>query len=210
MSTPFARVPFSGYPFKRTFDLVVGTLLFIVMLPIMLAVGLLILCLDGRPIIFQQVRTGHLDKSFVIYKFRSMEIVNGELTHVYTWNGNVPEDFVYKIPSNQKLTKIGAFLRKYSLDELPQLINVLKGDMSLVGPRPEIPNISRFYDDEQKKRLWVKPGLTGLAQIQGRSNINHGMKIEYDLQYVEHCCFSLDMWILCKTVLKVFTGKGAY
>jgi lipopolysaccharide/colanic/teichoic acid biosynthesis glycosyltransferase len=101
-------------------------------------------------------------------------------------------------------------LRKWSLDELPQIINVLKGEMSLVGPRPEVPDITSFYNADQSRRLYLKPGITGLAQINGRSDISHGQKVEYDIDYVENCSFVLDIKILIRTIRVVFNGEGAY
>ncbi|HFH7731101.1 TPA: sugar transferase, partial [Streptococcus agalactiae] len=138
-----------------------------------------------------------------------MERCDDSKVHQYKWDGQVPEDFVFKTPDSLQVTKLGAILRKYSLDELPQIINVIKGDMSLVGPRPEIRNITKFYNETQKQRLLVKPGITGYAQIQGRSDINYGMKIKYDLYYVNHISFLFDFKIICKTILQVLRGKGA-
>lgn len=108
------------------------------------------------------------------------------------------------------MTGIGKLLRKLSLDELPQIINVLKGEMSLVGPRPEVPEITAYYNVEQAKRLNMKPGITGLAQINGRSNIPHGRKINYDIDYVENCSLLLDIKILIRTIRVVFSREGAY
>lgn len=122
----------------------------------------------------------------------------------------MPDDFQFKGGTDSAVTPIGKILRKYSLDELPQLFNVLHGTMSLVGPRPEIPQITEFYDESQAKRLLVKPGLTGYAQVNGRSEINHGQKIKLDRYYVENCSLWLDIRIIFATILYVLKGKGAF
>jgi len=195
---------------KRTLDMIMGVVLFILFFPIMLVVGTLILIFNKRPILFLQQRTGQFNQKFTIIKFRTMEKCDDSKIHQYKWDGQVPEDFVFKTPDSLQVTKLGAILRKYSLDELPQIINVIKGDMSFVGPRPEILNITKFYNEVQKRRLLVKPGITGYAQVRGRSDINYGMKIKYDLYYVNHVSFFFDFKIICKTILQVLRGKGAY
>lgn len=195
---------------KRMLDIFIGFILLVLFFPIMLLVGILILIKDGRPVLFFQRRTGQFNQEFTIIKFRTMKGGGDGKAHHYEWNGGVPQEFVFRTPESLQVTKLGAVLRKCSLDELPQLINVIKGDMSLVGPRPEIPNITRLYDKVQQQRLLVKPGITGYAQVHGRSDITHGLKINYDLYYVEHISFLLDLKIICKTVTQVFLGKGAY
>lgn len=122
----------------------------------------------------------------------------------------IPDDYYFKTEQDTRITKVGAILRKLSIDEIPQLLNVLKGDMSIVGPRPEVPTITNAYNSLQARRLEVKPGLTGLAQINGRSNISHGQKISYDIEYVDHYSFWLDVQILLKTIYVVVTRTGAY
>jgi len=130
--------------------------------------------------------------------------------HFDHWKEGVPEDFIFKTAYDHKVTRIGKILRKYSIDELPQFFNVLEGSMSLIGPRPEIVEITNCYDSNQSQRLLVKPGITGYAQINGRSLINHGKKIELDRYYVQHCSFTLDIKILLLTVFLVLRGKGAF
>jgi len=150
-----------------------------------------------------------------MYKFRSMKnkqvAVPSNSHNDYNWKNGVPDDFVFKTSSedNPNITKIGNFIRKYSLDELPQFINVLKGDMSIVGPRPEIIAISRCYNQHQKRRLDVKPGITGWAQANGRSDMDHGKKIEHDLYYVDNFSLWLDVKVFFKTVVQVVGGKGS-
>jgi len=200
---------------KRLIDFFIALPLTIILLPVMILLALLIYKEDGRPAIFSQTRTGMANKPFTIYKFRTMEVNNESAkdssSAKYNFNGDkVPDDFVFKSSSSSRVTKVGEFLRKTSLDELPQLFNVLIGDMSLVGPRPEIPEITEQYNSRQKIRLSVRPGITGLAQVNGRSDINHGEKIEYDLEYVRNRSLWLDFKILVRTVVNAVKGEGAY
>lgn len=139
-----------------------------------------------------------------------IQTTNNSAIHKYDWKKGVPDDFIFKSGFESRVTPFGKFLRKYSLDELPQLINVLLGNMSMVGPRPEIPEITSHYNFHQMKRLQVKPGITGYAQVNGRSEITHGQKIEYDLYYIQNQSFLLDMKILLATVKQVVKGKGAF
>lgn len=195
---------------KRTFDLVVSVVLLLLLFPILLVFSILLLVFSGRPIFFKQVRVGRHNQPFVIWKFRTMETIKGkDDVHQYDWTGEVPNNFVFKTPSSQKITNIGKIYRKLSIDELPQLLNVIKGDMSLVGPRPEIPEITKFYDEHQIRRLNVKPGITGHAQVNGRSIMSHGEKIEYDLHYVRHQSLAFDLKIIWRTIGQVIRGKGA-
>ncbi len=138
------------------------------------------------------------------------KIKKNSVKTTYVWTEGVPDDFLFKSSHNIEITKIGAILRKTSLDELPQLFNVLKGEMSLIGPRPEIPEITEHYSEKQMNRLYAKPGLTGWAQVNGRSDSCHGQKIDHDLYYVENCSFRLDMKILILTIVMICNGKGAY
>lgn len=130
--------------------------------------------------------------------------------HKYEWKEGVPDSFLFKTAGDVTITSIGKILRKCSLDELPQLLNVLRGDMSIVGPRPEIPAITDLYNGHQAKRLLIKPGITGYAQINGRSEISHGKKIEYDLYYIKNFSLLLDIKIIAATIVFVIRGKGAY
>lgn len=196
---------------KRIFDMTLSMILFICCLPLFMTLPILILIFSGRPIFFRQIRTGVNGKPFLIWKFRTMhQTTNEKERHCVEWQNGVPDEFVFKEEHDSAVTPIGRILRKYSLDELPQLLNVMTGEMSLVGPRPEIPVITDQYNSYQKKRLLVKPGITGYAQVNGRSEINHGKKIEFDLYYVENSTFLLDLKIILMTILYVFTGKGAY
>ena len=170
---------------------------------------------DGTPVFFKQKRSGINGTVFNMYKFRSMKNkqikIDSENREYDHWIGGVPDDFVFKTASinNPNITSVGQFIRKYSLDELPQFINVLKGEMSIVGPRPEILVITEYYNEEQFARLQVKPGITGWAQVNGRSDMNHGEKIKYDLFYVRHYSLWLDVKIFFMTIGQVFSGKGS-
>jgi lipopolysaccharide/colanic/teichoic acid biosynthesis glycosyltransferase len=199
---------------KRTFDIFGSLAILICISPILTILALMIVVRDGRPVLFKQVRVGIGGARFQILKFRSMIPVEKQKPSVYaddSWKTGVPDDFVFKSSGvNPNITPNGIFLRKYSLDELPQFFNVLGGSMSLVGPRPEIPAIADYYNTKQRRRLDVKPGITGWAQVNGRSDMNNGRKMELDAYYVEHQSLWLDITILLKTFLQAVTGRGAF
>ncbi|QOV11678.1 sugar transferase [Viridibacillus arvi] len=195
---------------KRLLDIFISSVILPIVVLFMLIIAISLLIVSGRPIFFTQERTGLNYSNFQIWKFRTMRINQIQKSKVNDWVGGVPEQFVFKNSQDTRMTGIGKLLRKLSLDELPQIINVLKGEMSLVGPRPEVPEITAYYNLEQSKRLYMKPGITGLAQINGRSNIPHGRKINYDIDYVENCSFLLDIKILMRTISVVFSREGAY
>lgn len=196
---------------KRIFDVVVSLFLLLCLGPFLILFSIAILLFSGRPILFKQERTGKHNKPFMIWKFRTMEpSCDSKKNHSYYWENGVPNDFIFKTPSTQRITRIGKIYRKLSIDELPQLINVLRGDMSLVGPRPEITEITQLYSRYQSMRLRVKPGITGYAQVNGRSINSHGMKIEFDHFYIDNCSFTFDMKIIAKTIGLVIKGKGAW
>ena len=179
---------------KRFFDLLVSlSFLLILSLPIIIVVILVRIKL-GSPIIFKQMRPGLYGKAFYLYKFRTM-------TDARDSKGELLADQV-------RLTSFGKFLRKYSLDELPQLINVVKGDLSLVGPRPLLMEYLPLYSNEQVKRHHVKPGITGWAQVNGRNAITWEKKFALDVWYVNNQSFLIDMKILFLTVIKVFKSEG--
>ncbi len=175
---------------KRLLDLCISVPLCIVLSPIMGIIALLVAVKLGRPVLFTQNRPGYKEKIFKMYKFRSMtdeRDSKGEL-----------------LPDEVRLTSFGKCLRSSSLDELPELFNILKGDMSLVGPRPLLVQYLPLYNKSQRRRHNVKPGITGLAQINGRNSISWEEKFEYDVQYVETLSFRNDIDILFKTIFKVF------
>lgn len=201
------------FAMKRIFDIIFSLFALILLSPVFLLLAVWIMLDDGLPIFFKQKRSGHHDTVFELYKFRSMknkQVAVASNSHdQYDWEDGVPDDFIFKMTEeeNPNITKVGRFIRKYSLDELPQFINVLKGEMSIIGPRPEILAISKFYNEEQKERLLIKPGITGWAQVNGRSNMDHGEKIRHDLYYVYHFNLWLDIKILFKTIFQVVRGK---
>lgn len=178
---------------KRIFDVFASSLGLIVTAPIFIIGSLLILINIGKPIIFKQTRPGKDEKPFNIYKFRSM-------TNKVDENGIL-------LPDHMRLTKTGEFIRKTSIDELPQLINVLKGDLSIVGPRPLLMEYLPLYSIEQRKRHQVKPGITGWAQVNGRNAISWDDKFKLDVWYVENQSFVLDMYIIFLTVKNVLQRK---
>ncbi len=184
--------------YKRVFDIGTSLLAIAVLSPVF-AVIIAAIKLSGRgPAIFRQERAGKNDKPFIFYKFRTMK------TDVDPF-GSSP-----KTGDDPRLTRVGKFLREYSLDELPQLFNILKGDMSIIGPRPLYVSQVAEWDERQKKRLLVKPGLTGLAQISGRGQLTREEKLELDVKYVETAGFLTDIKIILATIAQVFRRKNIY
>lgn len=179
---------------KRIFDLCLTVPAFIVLSPVMGVTAFLVAVKLGRPVLFTQQRPGYQEKIFKMYKFRSMTDARDE-------HGEL-------LPDEVRLTPFGEKLRSTSLDELPELLNILKGDMSLVGPRPLLVQYLPLYNKRQHRRHEVKPGITGLAQINGRNSISWEEKFEYDVQYVEHLSFREDIRILFETVFTVFRREG--
>lgn len=178
---------------KRLLDIITSLLVLIMTLPITLVTMILISKKLGKPVFFKQMRPGKNEKPFDIYKFRTMT------TEV--------DDKGQLLPDEQRMTKLGSKIRNSSIDELPQLINVLKGDLSLVGPRPLLMEYLPLYNEEQRKRHNVKPGITGWAQINGRNAITWEQKFKLDVWYAENQSFKLDMYILYKTFENVLKKK---
>jgi len=179
---------------KRILDVVFSIILIIVLSPLFAAISILVLVKLGSPVIFRHDRPGKQERIFTLYKYRTMidsKSIDGK-----------------KLPDEERLTKFGERLRRTSLDELPELINILKGDMSFVGPRPLLVEYLRRYNEDQAKRHHVRPGLTGLAQINGRNAITWEQKFDYDCQYVNKVSFGLDLSILIKTIPSVLAKKG--
>jgi len=179
---------------KRLFDLALSIPAFFLLSFLMLIIAVLVRLKIGSPVLFRQVRPGLHGKPFTIYKFRTMTDKRDE-------DGNL-------LPDGKRLTRLGRFLRKTSLDELPELFNVLKGDMSIVGPRPLLMQYLDRYTPEQARRHEMKPGITGWAQVNGRNNTPFSKRLEADVWYVNHRSFLLDMKILLITFLKVLKGEG--
>lgn len=183
---------------KRVFDIVFSLSVTAVLLPVFIVIWIAIRISSKGPAIFKQERAGKNSKPFIFYKFRTMKL-NAE-----------PYGSSPKSGDDPRLTKIGKLLREYSLDELPQLFNVLKGDMSIIGPRPLYVSQIAEWDERQKKRLFVKPGLTGLAQIKGRGELTREEKLELDVEYVETAGFLTDIKIILATIAQVFGRKNIY
>jgi len=175
---------------KRTFDFLFSFILIIIFLIPMILVSVLILVTLGRPIVFKQERPGLKGKTFFIYKFRTM-------TNETDPEGNL-------LPNEMRMTRSGKLIRKLSLDELPQLFNVIKGEMSFVGPRPLLVEYLPLYNDEQARRHEVRPGITGWAQVNGRNNISWEKRFELDVWYVNNQSLWLDLKIVLLTIMKVF------
>lgn len=194
---------------KRALDMVVSLLMLIVLSPLMLTVAAIIRLTSPGPVLFAQDRLGMNKRKFKVLKFRSM-VVDAEARKKDLAALNEKDGPVFKIKNDPRVTPIGRFIRKTSIDELPQLINVLKGEMSLVGPRPPLPTEVDQYDWLYRRRLSIKPGITCLWQIGGRSNISFAQWMEMDREYIENWSIWLDLKILVKTIPVVLFGRGAY
>ncbi|MCO7124177.1 sugar transferase [Sporolactobacillus shoreicorticis] len=200
-----------GYLFmKRLLD-IFGALVGLVLLsPVFLIVSLAIKFEDPHGnVIFKQIRVGKNGQNFYIYKFRSM-VTNAEQLLDELLDENETTGAMFKMKKDPRVTKIGHFIRKTSIDELPQFINVLKGNMSLVGPRPPLPREVDEYSDYDMQRLLVTPGCTGLWQISGRSNVGFDKMVEYDLEYIRKRSVIQDLKIIIMTIVQLFWSKGAY
>lgn len=211
---PYMRIvktPMRGVPLllKRLFDVVVSLSGLLFISPVLLATTAAIKLDSPGPVIFKQKRVGKNGNLFDFYKFRSM-VVNAEELRAELAAANEADGPVFKIREDPRMTRVGRFIRKYSIDELPQLLNVIKGDMSLVGPRPPLPNEVEEYGNIEWRRLEVVPGITGLWQVSGRSEISFKKWMELDVYYIEHWSFWLDLKILLQTIPVVLLGKGAY
>lgn len=195
---------------KRIMD-VIGVLLGLMILsPLLIIVALAIVIEDGRPFLFSQKRVGLNGRIFSFYKFRSM-YKDAEKRKQDLMDSNESRDgVIFKVKHDPRVTKVGRIIRRLSIDELPQLFNVLKGDLALVGPRPPLPDEVAQYSLEERKRLHVKPGLTCFWQIQGRSEIPFKDQVRLDLQYIHSQSIAMDLWIIIKTIPAVLSGKGAY
>lgn len=194
---------------KRFFDLIVATITLFFAWPFMLLVAIAIKLESPGPIIFRQLRVGKHSEPFHCYKFRSMSL-DAEARKAELMALNEADEVVFKIKDDPRVTRVGYFIRKFSLDELPQIFNVMKGEMSLVGPRPPVPVEVEHYQFEQLQRLSVTPGITGLQQVSGRSDLEFKRWVELDLQYIAEQSLLKDVEILLRTIPAVLFGKGAY
>jgi lipopolysaccharide/colanic/teichoic acid biosynthesis glycosyltransferase len=197
------------FAIKRLMDIILSMFGIIILLPIYLIIIIAIKLDSQGATLFKQVRVGKNGKNFTIFKFRTM-IVQAEGKRELDIDPNDLENFVFQSKSDIRVTKVGNFLRSSSLDEIPQLFNVLFGQMSLVGPRPEIPEVVKYYPSSYQQRLLVLPGITGLAQISGRGEIELGKTVSFDLDYIANFSVMLDIKILFLTVISVFKKEGAY
>lgn len=179
---------------KRCFDLLIAALA-LILLALPLAITALVIRLTlGAPVLYRQTRPGLHEKPFILIKFRTMS------------NHRDPDGHL--LPDSERITRVGSFLRKASLDELPALMNVVRGDLSIVGPRPLLTRYAPFYTDRERLRFCVKPGITGLAQVTGRNTLPWNERLALDVEYVENWSLYLDLKILCQTIGMVLTGTG--
>ena len=197
---------------KRALDVAVALVLLVALLPLFALIGLAVLLDSGGPILYRGERVGRFGRPFVALKFRSMR-PNADVTVHMDFVRSLLRDgancAVYKVPGDRRVTRVGAFLRRTSLDELPQIWNVLRGDMSLVGPRPDVAYAVAEYDDWMHRRLVVKPGITGLWQVSGRSRLSLIDMYRLDLSYAANASLGLDLSILMRTVPVVLGRDGA-
>jgi exopolysaccharide biosynthesis polyprenyl glycosylphosphotransferase len=194
---------------KRTFDFSLASLAIIVSSPLWLIIAAAIKLDSPGPVFFRQIRVGRGGEPFTFYKFRSMR-VNAEQELAALLDQNEADGPIFKIKNDPRRTRVGQFLRQTSLDELPQLINVVRGEMSLVGPRPPIPAEVEQYQEWQRKRLDIQPGMSGLWQVSGRSELTFDEMVMLDIYYGENWSMALDLQILLRTVPQLFFGDGAY
>lgn len=212
--------PIRIYASKRLLDIVAASIALLIAAPLAAVVSVLIKLSSPGPVLFRQMRVGRGGKQFMFYKFRSMRINNDDSEHreyiKLFIEGNeeeikkrYPGKKIYKLAGDDRITFIGKFLRRTSLDELPQLLNVLKGEMSMVGPRPHLPYEVELYKDWHRRRLKGIPGITGWWQIHGRSHVPFEKAVEMDIWYLEHQSLLLDIRIMCRTITKAIVGRGA-
>jgi exopolysaccharide biosynthesis polyprenyl glycosylphosphotransferase len=194
---------------KGVFDKTIAASALVLLAPLFAAMALTIWLADRGPVFFRQTRVGKNGRTFTLYKLRTM-VVDAERWKPLLATRNEADDVLFKIRRDPRVTRPGTWLRRWSLDELPQLLNVLRGNMSLVGPRPALPQEAARYGDLMRRRLAVTPGLTGLWQVSGRSDLPWEEAVRLDLRYVENWSFALDLQILWKTGSAVIRGSGAY
>jgi lipopolysaccharide/colanic/teichoic acid biosynthesis glycosyltransferase len=202
---------------RRAFDLLGAGVLLILASPLLLGIAVAVWTTSRGPALFRQDRLGRGERTFRIYKFRTMRADNSDAIHreyvTNMLNGNATlqgeENAAYKLADDPRVTKVGGVLRKTSLDELPQLLNVVRGNMSLIGPRPVLPWEAELFDPRYHARFAVKPGMTGLWQVSGRSTLTMNEALELDVEYVERRTFRLDLSILFRTIPALLDGGGA-
>lgn len=200
----------SAYFIKRCVDIVGSLVILILLSPVFLVTAVWLKLDSPGPLIYRQVRVGLNGRHFNFYKFRSMYVDADQRRIALEQQNESKDGVIFKMKDDPRITRCGRFIRKYSIDELPQLINVLLGDMSLVGPRPPLPKEVDLYTLDDRKRLQVLPGITCLWQISGRSDIPFHQQVLLDKEYIKSQSFWKDVLILLKTIPAVFTGRGAY
>lgn len=196
--------------FKRGGDMVISLIAIVLLLPVFFVVAICILIEDGFPIIFTQKRVGLDGREFMMLKFRTMCRGAEKMKPALEKHNESSDGITFKIKEDPRLLRCGRFFRRFSFDELPQFINVLKGDLSIVGPRPPLPEEVKLYSLSDRKRLHVKPGLTCLWQISGRADIPFGDQVSLDMQYIQSQGLAKDLVIILKTIPAVLFGRGAY
>ncbi len=194
---------------KRALDIAVSLTVLMLLLPLFVAIGVAVWIEDGGPVFFAQTRVGRYGRHFRMYKVRSMCLDAEQRLRDLLARNQHQQGVTFKIKDDPRITRVGKWLRKFSLDELPQLFNVLKGDMSLVGPRPPVPREVALYSAADRRRLAIKPGITCIWQISGRSEIDFSGQVQLDVNYIEGQSFWTDLKILVQTVPAVLSGKGA-
>lgn len=194
---------------KRIFDIVLSAIGLVVLSPVMVAIAYKIKKEDGGPVFYKQERISKNGSRFKMYKFRSM-VPNADQLLGKLRNKNEVEGAMFKIKHDPRITKVGHYIREHSLDELPQLVNVLKGDMSLVGPRPPLPSEVEQYTDYDKQRLYVVPGCTGLWQATSRNEVGFDGMVKLDLEYIQRANMFYDFLIICKTIFVIFKPNSSY
>ncbi|MDO4685801.1 MAG: sugar transferase, partial [Corynebacterium sp.] len=194
---------------KRTFDVVFSTITLMLVSPIMIATALAIKLEDGGPVFYKSERIGKKGEPYYVWKFRSMCLdAEDKIKDLIEANGG--QSLLFKMKDDPRVTRVGKFIRKYSIDELPQFFNTLQGTMSVVGPRPQVQREVDEYDSDMYMRLEVPPGITGLWQVNGRSNLSPQLAQALDLYYVDNWSFLLDIRIICATLKAVLKSEGAY
>jgi lipopolysaccharide/colanic/teichoic acid biosynthesis glycosyltransferase len=212
--------PIKAYKLKRSFDIVAAAIGLVLCAPFAAIIAVFIKLSGPGPVLFKQERVGYMGEKFMFYKFRSMKVDNDDSKHreyiKHFIEGNEEElnklakgKKIYKLKGDDRITLVGKFLRRTSLDELPQLINVLKGEMSMVGPRPHLAYEVDLYKDWHKRRLEGIPGITGWWQIHGRSRVTFEESVKMDIWYLERQSLFLDIRIILRTVTKTIVGRGA-
>lgn len=208
----FQPTPLDGWGriFKRLFDIVVSALAIVILSPLLLTLAIAVVATSGFPVLYVSTRVGEQGRKRIrVLKFRSMSRDADQRKEDLQQLNHRTDGPLFKIKNDPRITPLGAFLRRWSLDELPQLFNVLFGNMSLVGPRPHLPEEVKLYSNYQRRVFAVKPGATGLAQVSGRSDLKFDEEVSLDLQYIEEWSLLMDVWILWRTVAVVFGRKGA-